>query len=121
METTQCPFCREEIKPKAVKCKHCGSMIVDVSQMGNRTDQKNGTLWLPLPSMIIGILGGLALFDDSEWDRDALLGLYIIATTSFILGVISINTQKSGKRMAIAGIVLSSIILFTLIGTVLKK
>jgi hypothetical protein len=25
--TRECPFCKEQIKPDAIKCKHCGSML----------------------------------------------------------------------------------------------
>ena len=121
METTRCPFCREEIKAGAIKCKHCGSTIVDVSQMQNRTEKKkDGTLWLPLPSMIIGIICFLALLDDSEWDTDTFVGLFIMAIISFILGIISVNTQKTGKGMAITGIVLSSIALLAGIGLAIE-
>jgi hypothetical protein len=28
-ETRECPFCKEEIKSAAIKCKHCGSVLVD--------------------------------------------------------------------------------------------
>ena len=121
METTRCPFCREEINVGAIKCKHCGSTIVDVSQMQDSVKQKkDGTLWLPLPSMIIGIMCFLALLDDSEWDTDTFVGLFIMAITSFILGVISVNTQKTGKGMAITGIVLSSIALLAGIGLAIE-
>ena len=27
-----CPFCKEEIKDDAIKCKHCGSMLTNASQ-----------------------------------------------------------------------------------------
>ena len=27
METKQCPYCKEEIKAEAIKCKHCGEFI----------------------------------------------------------------------------------------------
>jgi serine/threonine protein kinase len=30
-ETKLCPFCKEEIKRDAIKCKHCGSMLSDAS------------------------------------------------------------------------------------------
>lgn len=26
-KTNVCPFCQEEILPKAIKCKHCGSLV----------------------------------------------------------------------------------------------
>jgi tetratricopeptide (TPR) repeat protein/tRNA A-37 threonylcarbamoyl transferase component Bud32 len=29
-ETKPCPYCREEIKSDAIKCKHCGSMLTEV-------------------------------------------------------------------------------------------
>jgi len=28
-QTKRCPFCNEEINAKAIKCKHCHSMLVD--------------------------------------------------------------------------------------------
>jgi DNA-directed RNA polymerase subunit RPC12/RpoP len=37
--TALCPFCREEIKPDAVKCKHCGERITP--QKG-QLDKKSG-------------------------------------------------------------------------------
>ena len=30
-----CPFCKEEIKREAVKCKHCGSMLTAQATCGN--------------------------------------------------------------------------------------
>jgi heme A synthase len=34
----QCPFCKEEIKDGAIKCKHCGSMLQ--SQQGIKKTEK---------------------------------------------------------------------------------
>lgn len=28
----KCPFCAEDIRPEAVKCKHCGSVLVTQSE-----------------------------------------------------------------------------------------
>lgn len=33
-ESRSCPFCAEEIRVEAVKCKHCGSAVVPVQAMG---------------------------------------------------------------------------------------
>ena len=30
-----CPFCKEEIADGAIKCKHCGSMLVSIPAAGN--------------------------------------------------------------------------------------
>lgn len=121
LNPTKCPFCLEEIKAGALKCKHCGSTIVDSSQLHNSTLQKeNGTLWLPLPSMIIGIICFMALLDDSDWDADTFVGAVAMAIASLTLGIISLSVQKLGKGMAITGIVLSSIALLAIIGLALE-
>ena len=31
MDTKLCPFCAEDIKSAAIKCKHCGEMLTDSS------------------------------------------------------------------------------------------
>ena len=105
----------------ALKCKHCGSTIVDVAQLpSNSKPQVDGTLWLPLPSMIIGIICFMALLDDSDWDADTFVGVVVMAIASLTLGIISLNVQKLGKGMAITGIVLSSIALLAIIGLALE-
>lgn len=117
METTKCPFCREDIKAGAIKCKHCGSTLIDLSsnvQLGKKIER--GTLWLPIPSLVLGIICALTFLDDSAWDRDTITGVASFAIISFTLGVVSLNTQDKGKGMAIGGIVLSCVSLLILIG-----
>lgn len=75
-----------------------------------------GTYWLPIPSLVLGIVCMLALFDDSGWDNDTIVGMLLFAVTSLVLGIVSVSKQEKGKGMAIAGIVLSSISLLALLG-----
>lgn len=75
-----------------------------------------GTYWWPIPSLVLGILCILALFDDSGWDKDTIAGMALFAVTSLVLGIVSVSKQERGKGMAIAGIVLSSVSLLALIG-----
>lgn len=121
MDETKCPFCREDIKEGAIKCKHCGSALVDVSSMTNQAIQKKeGTLWLPIPSLVIGIIGCLAMLDDSYWTYDELMGAIFFTFVGIILGTVSLSIQKTGKGMAIAGVVLSSLSTLFLIGMLLE-
>ena len=48
----QCPFCAETIKSDAVKCRHCGSMLV---KENTRSPLMTGCLW------IVGIFFGLII------------------------------------------------------------
>ncbi len=39
-ELIECPFCAEEIKAAAIKCKHCGSMLEKQSGAGKHHEEK---------------------------------------------------------------------------------
>lgn len=38
METKKCPFCAEEIKVDAIKCKHCWSFLAEEKKNNNKED-----------------------------------------------------------------------------------
>ncbi len=58
----------------------------------------------------------LAFLDDSTWDKKRLFGLTTFSVNGLFLGIISLVKLKTGKGIAIAGVVLSSIALFACIG-----
>lgn len=75
-----------------------------------------GTYWLPIPSLVLGILCALAIFDESEWDQDTINGLFLFAVIGLVLGIIGVSKQVKGRGMSIAGIVLSSLGLLAWLG-----
>ncbi len=48
-----CPYCAEEIRPEAIKCRYCGSHLVARSLTGEWTRKNNGR-------MLGGVCCGLA-------------------------------------------------------------
>ena len=54
-----CPFCKEEIKDGALKCKHCGSMLTDASQAA-RGIRKSGKSKIAAGIFAL-LLGGLGV------------------------------------------------------------
>ena len=70
--------------------------------------------------MILGIISALALFDDSQWDNDTIAGAGILSAVGLVLGAVSLNKQKTGKGMAISGVVLSVMVLLVSTGTLSK-
>lgn len=124
-----CPFCKEEIQEGALKCKHCGSMLVPVHEnldvkSGHVTEsgkaEKKGNIGLPITSLVLGIWATLACLDDSPWDRDTSTGMLVVSLAALILGIACVVNQKRGRGMAIAGIVLGSIGLLGALGSFVK-
>ena len=56
-----CPFCAEEIKPQAIKCKHCGSMLNGAVSSNNSysTSKKSSFSVTGLLGAFIAIIGGI--------------------------------------------------------------
>ena len=121
METTTCPFCLEEIKIGAIKCKHCRSTLVSNSLQypsHNNKEKEEGTLWLPVSSLVLGLICFLAGLDVSTWNGETFLGAFMSSVTGIGLGTVSVSIQKRGRGMAVAGIILCGFTLLGLIGLI---
>ena len=116
MDTTICPFCMEKVKIGAIKCKHCHSSLTQASNSVIPEQGKSETLWLPVPAFVLSIIALLCLFDNSKWDSDTTIGFFMFAILGFVLSIISVSTQKMGKGMAIARIVISVISILAGVG-----
>lgn len=75
-----------------------------------------GTYGLPIPSMIIGIIFTLSLFDNSSWDSDQINGGVAVCIAGLTLGIVSLCRQRRGKGMAVTGVILSSLGMLGLFG-----
>jgi len=71
--------------------------------------------WVPITSLVLGIICVLSFFDDSQWDNDTIFEIGSFSMAVLVLGAISLNKQKTGKGIVITGIVLSSIALLRLL------
>jgi hypothetical protein len=69
-----------------------------------------------VPSLILGIIVVLALFDESSWGKDNYIGMFTCVIAAIVLGGFGISTQERGRGMSIAGIVLGVIGFLGVIG-----
>jgi hypothetical protein len=109
-----CRCCGKEIHESAPTCPHCGG--IQHTQFSVVANAEDGPVWVAILALIAGILCILGLVDDGPMDKDTTIGLIMLAIIGVVFGSISIKNQVTGKKMAIAGVVLSTIALLALVG-----
>ena len=112
-----CRQCGKEMHEGAPSCPQCGAAQQAASQPILSSPERGGALWLSIVSLICGIWGAAAFFDDSGLNKDALVGIGILAVAGLALGVVNLSQKRAGKGMAIAGLLLSSLALLALVGS----
>lgn len=115
MSMVFCQCCGKQIHESAPTCPHCGGLQAAHVQNA-RPVAPAGPLWMPIASLVLGIVCVLALFDDSDWDRDTILGLGLFSTAGLVLGALSLHAPTAGKGLAIAGTVMSAVCLLIFVG-----
>lgn len=113
-----CPHCYSTIHAAAEICPNCGTRQMPL-MMPQPRQAVDGTLWLPVPALIIAIFTFiLLLLDDQsvDWNNlhnqdtiDVIVGLATLSSIALALGIASLVSQKREQGMAIASVVISTI------------
>ena len=111
-----CIWCGNEIYITVPPlCPHCGGAQHPAPPPSTSAYADRGLIWLPIACLVVGVVCMLALFDDSKWDTDAIVGIGTLSVLGLALGTISLSRQGTGKGMAITGLVLSAMTLMATI------
>ncbi|POD66416.1 MULTISPECIES: DUF4190 domain-containing protein [Pseudomonas syringae group] len=113
-----CRGCAKEIHETALNCPQCGASQFPATPV--KPLQENGSPWMAITSLVLGILCSLALFDDGEWDLETIVGLGMCSVAGLALGIVSINKKMPGYGIAIAGTVLSAVSLLVFFGLIVN-
>lgn len=106
-ETTLCPYCKEEIKEGAIKCKHCGE-ILDSDVKAERIKEKRASLpkirkWSPGVAAVLSLIipGAGQMYKGNVlsglfWLFIVIIGYVFLIIPGLILHLICIVLAASG-------------------------
>ncbi len=111
---TFCTGCGHQIHETALSCPQCGAVQ---HPSKSAAAQAEGTLWLPVPALVCGLIVALGLLDPNDWDMDQVVGAGMFAVAAIVLAGLGLARQKRGQGLSIAGLVLGVIGLLGTIGS----
>ncbi len=109
-----CRGCGQPIHETAPSCPHCGAL-----QAAPVPVETSGTLWLPVPAFVCGLLAVVGQFDDQQPARELALGAVLFSGIAIALATAALARQKRARGLAIAAVVLGVIGLLVAAGTLL--
>jgi len=107
-----CRGCGQTIHETAPSCPHCGA-----TQAPPPAATLPGTLWLPVPALVCGIVAVLGAIGADAHDHDAAVGVGLFGAIGLTLGALSLARQPRGRGMGIAALVLGIVAMLAAIGS----
>lgn len=101
---SHCSHCGKKLSASHQPCPHCGA----AQHLPHTADTPGGSLWLPVPALILGILGLLTALKlrGSTFNLDAHIATLLFTYTATMLGIVGSFHQERGRVMSLAGLVL---------------
>ena len=94
-EIKNCPFCAEEVKAAAIKCKHCGEMLNQDVSPAEKEKPENATTveqtskeikWQQVIGTLVIFVGICVIFIDINWAIFVIIVGLVIYLTARIRG-----------------------------------
>ena len=110
-----CPYCNTPVPFDVSQCPGCGAPIQQQAppapQSAPQTPPqtvaapaKKDGLWMSIVSLACGVWALFAVLDDSEWDRDSVVGFIVLVVAALSNGIPAVVKKKALFGMGIAGI-----------------